>query len=320
MKFEQLKQSLRQEVKPIYYLYGEDEFLKTNAINLICAEVNNFDKLNTITLNAEDIDAKKFSDTCNTFGFFGKKVVILKDSDSKKNSTLVEAVKDYVKSPNLNSVLIIVESFDNQNFESVKSLVEEVDCNRLSNIILQKWIINKTKGKVEISVNAIKKLIDYCNGYLSKINLELEKLISYCNTIIAENDIELLVTKDLEYNIFEFTESLGKGDKTKALKIYNDLMQDKKLAPTILNLISSHFRRLFYVAITKLSLEEISGYLKIKPYAVKKLYEQSVKFSPIVLKNIVEQCEKLDTGIKTGEYNYFSATNYLINFILASGK
>lgn len=320
MKFEELKQNLKSNISSVYYIYGEDEYLKTNAINLICEAVNGSDKLNTFTMQSDEVDAKSLIDTCNTFGFFGKKVVILKDSDSKKNSSIVNALKSYIKNPNPNTVLIIVELYDNSSLSIFKDLVTNVDCSRLSQELLKKWISNKIKGKCNIMTDALSKLIDYTNGYLYKINLELDKLISYCGDVITKADVENLVTKDLEYNVFEFTESLGKGNKERALVIFNSMMEDKKSAPMVLNLISAHFRRLFYVAITKLSLEDIASYLSIKTFAVKKLYEQSRQFSPVVLKDIVEKCEELDSGIKTGIYNYNSATNYLVNFILVNSK
>lgn len=317
MKFEELKQSLKNNISSVYYVYGEDEYLKTNAINLICNAVNGGDKLNTFNLQSDEVDAKVLLDTCNTFGFFGKKVVVLKDSDSKKNAGVVNALKSYVKSPNNNTVLIIVELYDNSSLSVFKDVVTNVDCSRLSPELLKRWIASKLKGKCNIISDALSKLIDYTNGYLYKINLELDKLMAYCKDVITVEDVEKLVSKDLEFNIFEFTESLGKGDKEKALVIYNYMMDDKKSAPMVLNLIANHFRRLFYVAISKLTLEEIASYLAIKPFAVKKLYEQSKKFSPVVLKNIVEKCEELDTGIKTGTYNYNSATDYLVDYILS---
>lgn len=320
MKFEELKQNLKSNILSVYYVYGEDEYLKTNAINLICEAVNRCDKLNTFTMQSDEVDAKNLIDTCNTFGFFGKKVVILKDSDSKKNASIVNALKSYIKNPNANTVLVIVELYDNSGLSVFKDLVTNVDCSRLNPELLKKWISNKIKGKCNIMTDALATLIDYTNGYLYKINLELDKLISYCGDVIKKEDVENLVTKDLEYNVFEFTESLGKGNKERALVIFNSMMDDKKSAPMVLNLISAHFRRLFYVAITKLSLEEIANYLAIKTFAVKKLYEQSRQFSPVILKNIVEKCEELDSGIKTGVYNYNSATNYLVNFILANSK
>ena len=137
---------------------------------------------------------------------------------------------------------------------------------------------------------------------------------------ITLEDIELLVTKDLEYNIFEFTENLGKGNKDRALKIFRDLMEDKKIAPGLLSMISNHFRRLFYASITKSSTEDIANYLGIKDFAVKKLQEQTRRFTPVMLKNILQKCEETDSLVKTGNLQYNTAIKILVDYILTVAK
>jgi len=54
-----------------------------------------------------------------------------------------------------------------------------------------------------IGLNAINKLIDFCDGYMIKVNLELDKLINYKlnEKEILEKDIEEFVTKSEEYQI-----------------------------------------------------------------------------------------------------------------------
>ena len=319
MKFQELKLNLKNNIQPIYLLFGEDLFLKNNSINLIidALKENNLDRVN---LTTEDIDGIKLVDLCNTYSFFGKKLVVLKEVEGKKANNLLTKIKEYSKNVNESTILIIVGLDGSDYFSPQKLPVTSIDCSRLNNDLLSKWVVNKVKEKKQIEKEAITKLIDYCNGYLSRIDIELSKLIDYCDEIITSKDVEEMVVKDLEYNIFEFTENLGKGNKEKALKIFKDLMFDKKASSSVLSLIQNHFRRLFYVAVTKLPIEEIASYLKIKEFAVKKLYEQTKSFSPVILKNIIEMCENIDAKIKTGEIPYNSGVTNLVNFILISAK
>lgn len=319
MKFQDLKNSLKNKIEPVYLINGEDEFLKNYSIQLIKNAVIK-DDINLNVLSTDELDIKKFIDICNMYSFFGKKVVVLKESDGQKNSNLISKIKEYIKTPNSSTVLIIVAMFDSKFFDNLKGLVVEIDCSRLSDDLLIRWIVNKVGNKKKISIEAAKLLIDYCNHYLSRIDVEIDKLVAYCEQEIKKEDIQLLVNKDLEYNIFEFAESLGKGNKVKAYQIFEDLINDKKTESSVLSLIQNHFRRLFYVSISRLNNQEIAQYLGIKEFAVKKLKEQVVKFSPIILKNIVQQCEIIDNNIKNGESLYLTSVKNLVNYILINVK
>lgn len=321
MKFQELKQNLKNRIANVYYLYGEDEFLKSNAKQIIWQFVNGLDKLNCIELTTEDCSATKLADTCNTYGFFGKKLVVLKENAGKKDAGLINKIKEFNLQENNCSVLIVIQDEDSAFFDALKQEIVSIDCSRLDETLLIKWIANKVNGRATISYNASKMLIDYCNRFLGKIDVELEKLIAYVgNAEITSEDIDNMVVKDLEYNVFELTENLAKGNKGRAIKIFNDMLEDKKQNTSILPLIGNHFRRLFYVSITKMPIDEISSYLGVKPFAVKKLMEQTVRFSPKTLKEIVEKIESIESGFKTGKLSYELSIKYLFNFILDSVK
>lgn len=316
MRFQELKQSLKIQVDPIYLLYGDDEFVKNSAKNLIVTPIINGNTINITTFNTDEIDVGKVIDTLNTFSFFGKRVVVINEIEGKKDTKLINEIKNYARNPNKECVLVIIGSL-NTTFDVLKDVVTMVDCNRLDDELISKWIIHKISGKVDISSNTIYKLIDYCNGYLGRINLELNKLLNYSEGEIKSDDVDKLVIKDIEYNIYELAESLGTCKKEKAITIFNDLINDKKQSSSVLLLIANHFRRLFYVSVTKDTNEQIADYLGIKPYAVKKLKEQQVNFSPKVLMDIVRDCEEIDVATKTGKSNYISSMNLFMTKLLS---
>lgn len=316
MKFQELKQSLKLSVSPIYLISGEDEFLKTSSKNLIKNAVIGENDINLLTLNTDEIDEKKLIDSLNTFSFFGNRLVILNEIEGKKDTKLLNAIKGYAKNPNEQCVLVIMCAI-NTNLDSLKDCTNFVDCNRLDNALLTKWIVHKINGTRKITSSTVLKIIDFCNGYLGRIDLEMNKLISFTKDEITEQDVESLVVKDIEYSIFELTESIGTKNKVRAMQIFNDLMNDKKQMTSVLQLIANHFRRLFYVSVTKDTNEQIGAYLGIKPYAVKKLKEQQVNFSPKLLMVIVRDCNQIDVDTKTGKVNYATSMNLFMTKLLA---
>lgn len=330
MKFVELKSSLKNEILPCYLVQGEDDFLCNSSLNLIERQMfgeimrNN---LNKQVISTENIDANKFIDILNTVPFFAKqKLVILKQYDDKVSNDIISQLKNYLLSPSSSTVLVIYALNSSDAFKSLKNNVTVVDCSRLDKKNITGWVLAKLKNtkkmvdntevSVTINADALDLLIDYTNGYLSKISMEIDKLIAYTTTTITKQDVENLVSKDLEYSIFELTEAIGQGNKTKAVMIKNDLMSNRKTFNTTLSVCSSFFRRLFLSITSPLPNSEIASMLGVKEYAITKSKEIAKKFGAKTLKQIVELCADLDYKTKTSEMSLENATDYLLAFVL----
>lgn len=318
MKFTELKKHLTTEIKNCYSLYGDDAFLCENSIELIEKKLfgdiirNNINKQ---VFSTENIDAVKFIDTLNTMPFFAeKKLVILKEYDSKKNSEIVSHLQNYLKAPNPSTTLVIYRLYESENL-NFKQNIENVDCNRLETIYLNAFIkqkLAKLSTPTTITEEAINLLIDYTNGYLSKINLELDKLVPYTNGNITTSAIEQIVSKDLEYSIYELTDSLANGKFEKAQQIKQSLLSNKKTSGSVLSLVQNFFRRLFYATISNGTNKEIADQLKVKEFAILKAKPLAKKFGAKNLKTIMELCADLDFKTKTSQITVENATELLI--------
>ena len=316
MKFTELKKHLLTQVKSAYSLYGDDSFLCENSIELIEKKLfgeilrNN---LNKQVFSTENIDISNFINALNTLPFFAeKKLVILKEYDNKKNNELYSHLESYLKNPSESTVLIIHRLFESEAL-NLKQNIEAVDCNRLDKLFVNAFIKQKlTKQNATIEDDAALTLIDYTNGYLSKINLELDKLVPYTNGKITKNSVEQIVSKDLEYSIFELTDSLANGNFFKAQQIKQNLLENKKTSGSVLGLIQNFFRRMFYATITTEPISEIATQLKVKEFAITKAKNLGKKFGALNLKKIMELCAELDYKTKTSQITVENATELLI--------
>lgn len=326
MKFTELKANLNKEVLPCYLIKGEDYFLCEHSINLIEQKIFGTilrTNLNKQTFSTENLDVTKFIDTLNTMPFFAeKKLVILKEYECKNSNEIISQLKEYIKNPNPSTVLVIFALNTLDFFKPLLDKVEVIDCSRLEISILKKWISQKLKSKTinniqpTITPDATDTLINYTNGYLTKIDKELDKLINYSGGNIEKSHVENLVPKDLEYSIFELTNCIVNGSYDKAELIKNDLMSNRKTLPSVMPLISNYFRRLFYSLISEGTTKEIASKLGIKEYAVIKAKEQARKFGAKKLKEIVELSANLDYKTKTSVVSVENATNLLFAKIL----
>lgn len=330
MKFVELKKHiLAGDLYCCYNIYGDDGFLMDSSLSFFFKFVANNMELSRTVLGMENFDANLMISNLNTSSFLGgRKVVILRGVDEGKEKMICDAILSYQKNPSPENILVITSKnslFDEkklQNLNKNNKFFCNVDCNRLeeNNIVL--WLEMALREKnIKISEPAKTLLINYTNGYLSRINIELDKLASFCGgREINADDVKLLVQKDLEYSVFELTENLSLGNSKETYEILNDMLMDKKVAPSVFLLIQNHFRRMFYSAITPKTNLQISEELGVKEFAVKKAKTQSQNFSKVTLKNIIELCADLDYKIKTSQISYLNAVSYLVGYILTNKK
>lgn len=313
MKFIDLKNKLKnEETLPAYLVKGDDEYVKSLAINmLVNAVVQDFSELNSTIVYSESIEPSKIIDACNTLPFMSnKKIVVVKETEKKLATELAGLIKEYLKNPNSSTVLVLVNGEDSC---FSKLPIEVVDCNRLDAYTLTNYIKQKVKkSNKQIDDVAIKNLLEYTNFYLGKIENELDKILSMNIDVVTTKEIESNVNKDLEYTAFELTDCISSRNYNKALKIIEDLMSDYKANKTILSLLKSHFRRLMYVSLSKGTNKEIGDFLGVKEYAIDRARVVAKSFRKMTLIKINKLIDDTDFMIKSGKLIFETGINNLI--------
>lgn len=322
MKFENLKTSLQKEIKPAYFIGGEDSFLVYWSLDLIEKACNlNFPDFNKVIFSGEDFDAQAIVESAQVMPIGDNyRLIVVKDYLNKKNEKEKKIILEYLKNPVSSTCIVFFATSSNDFYMSFVNSVEYVDCSKLDPATLQKWVsMTVKKAGKKITVEACNTLLEFCNYSLTKINSEIQKLIAYIgeNETIEKVDILQIVSKDAEYVIFELTEALSKRDGTAAYKIIDKLLEGKDTPTSIISIITNHFRRLFYSSISVgLTNSDLARNLNVKEYAIVKAKEQSKLFTKMTLKNIYDLCVEVDYQIKSGGMEGVNALNYLVASIL----
>lgn len=326
MLFKDLKKSLQENISNCYILScgkdKEDLYLKSSCINNIKnATIKEFTDLNLQVFTTETLNAENVKKALQTLPFLSeKKLIIIKENETVKNKEVISFLSQYVLDPVSSSVLLIDEC-ENSGFTELenKNNVCVVDCSRVEKNILENFVLRTCKNHgFQIENQAIDKLIDFCDGYMSKIDIELDKLISFKlnEKNITCEDINENVSKSDEYQIFELTNSLFSKNAEKALFIVDDIIKNKKNVASILGLIFNHLRRSFYVKISKDNISDVAKMLEIKEFAVKKLKEQTTNISAKKLKEMLVLCKETDFKIKSGNLDLVTGIYNLVFTIL----
>lgn len=251
----------------LYLLYGEEKYLISHYTNKLIdvaldGTINDF---NFKKFKASDMSVDSLEEFIEVLPFLSsKKCVVVSDLEIEKfNVTEIKKLKEIVSKIPETTVLIISQSnieantYKSSKWNSFIKLIEKhgnaVNLKKLSRLSLEKQIINWAKKlNLNISQNSIEKLIEYCGDDLLNLRSELEKLSAFVdNREITEDDIELLVSKKAEANVFDLTKSVSQNNYDRALKILHVLLEKKEEPVAILSLLASNYIDMYRVKVAK---------------------------------------------------------------------
>lgn len=292
----------------IYVFEGKNSFLVNQKVEEKIKSLA-VDPFNVIHYDLNDTDHNQVLEDLRTVTFFfDKKVIVVKN--------ILEVIEtkeweQYFKNPNPDVYLIIIlkELVENKS-EIEKLLFKYAYVEKIQDLNKEEYPkfvkdIFKAEG-YEISSAAIDNLLERTNYDFDLLSQEKEKLIMFTfdSKEITEKDVRLLVSRNLEENIYELTNALLFSDKAKTIQIFYDLTTQNEDPIRILNNIVSKVRELLH---TKLLIKkgytqnELADHFQIKSgrayYLVKNANSVDIK----VLENMLEQLAKLDFEIKSGK-------------------
>lgn len=320
MKFVELKKFLKQGFYNNYLLYGNDSYLLKKSYELIKESKNFEPELLNISVFTENIDGKEVVKALQTMPIMSEYRLVYVDLSGKTDFANSNEVINYFNNCNPNAILVI-NAGENKNIYDIFKVanLEVIDCNKLDEKILFAFILNEfKKANKTITPLAMKLLCEFCLYNLTNIVAEIAKLIAFVGEreTVEENDVNLIVTKNVDYQIFDLTENLAKKDAQKVYSVLQEIRAKKDNEKLILPLIYSHFRRLLHTKLNSENLTETAKLLKVKEYAVSVALKQSKLFSQKMLKQINDLCLELDYAVKNGDMLNENAIEYLILQIL----
>ena len=309
-----LKTRLQKEVKKAYLVSGDDFYLFEKAISMIRSALKiNFGEMNISYFDDDNFVPIKVVEACDMLPIGDESRLVVIKNVSKVTENDKKVLEKYLESPNPSSTLVILDFYG--KFESIKRNIDFVDAKRMDKMMISRIVFSELerRGK-QISPEALDALIEACNSYLTKIMNELDKLCYYTmqGELITKKVIDNLVTKDIEYTVFELTDALSQRNADKSIALLNLMSKEQGT----LSLISNHFRRLFYISVSDMSNAELATYLGVKEYAILKARKQVNNFSKAQLKKIVNLTEEVDFFTKSGKMQAENALYYLVFNIL----
>ena len=314
MKFQELKKNLVNALPNLFFIKGEDAFLRDKAVEMIVSRAVKLKELNALFYDDESTDMVAIVNSCRAMPMMDEhRVVVLRDILVKKSEDLAP-ILEYLKNPTSTTILVILVSSNSTLYKKIEDQAVVVDCGYLDKVMLSKLVVTElAKRSVQIQQNALDALIEFCNYDYMRINNEIIKLANLVeNGLVTLSVVEENVAKDVEYDIFELTNAVAEKNGKTAISIIKNLLLRKEPPQKLLIMMQNSFRRMFFAMSSKESNEEVATLLNVKPYAVKKAREQGAKFGIAKLKKCMDLGAMLDFNVKNGK---ITDENALVNYV-----
>ena len=311
-----------------YLIYGLEYYLIDEKIKEIMKN-NNLTNDNIIRYNLDEDSIFSFLVEASTVSMFSDKKLIICDNSSflSANKSIsdeeLNELNKYISNPFPDVYIVFI--VNSEKLDQRKKITKELikvskvyDCNKIDSYNLNSYITNYIKDSgYGISSSSVELIISKVGLDLSNIMKELEKLFIYKGNDkkITKEDIEDVITNNLENNIFNLVNSIVNKDSSKIMKYYNDLIKVGEDPIKILITLSNQFRLIISVKMMRksgYSEQEIISTLKEHPYRIKLAMNNNYSIEDI--KKIMIRLSELDYDIVTGKKDkFFGMEMFLLN-------
>jgi len=303
MKFIELNKNLKENVKPLYNIKGDDFYLVKQAVsNIKSFLIKDFEEFNFVSLDAEKMKKEQVYEQIATLPIGNDfRLVIL----NKPGNDIVEFLNKSTFDDN--TTVIVCVGADKLTAGEV------VDCSKLDRVDLTKYILNNlTKAKLSIEERALDYLIDATNGNMSQLVNELGKITAYCVDIevITMDVVTNLVSNTSEHAIYMLTNAIDNKNYSSYQTILNNLSKTQTQGE-IFSYMGKYFKRMQYICLSKYD-EELAQILNIKPYAIAMARKNISKNGMKYYLGLYEKYVELDYKIKSGKITPANALYELI--------
>ena len=292
-------------MKNNYLIISDDKITIDIAIKDIIKKINISD-LEIIKHSYDEFDIDSLLEELNTCNFLSTCKLIIYENCmflSKDTDKKIKELKKYLDNPADNYLIMINDSLSER--KEIKDILNNVEV--INNKVNIDKIIKDSLGEFKMDSKTINYLISYCLNNNEKIINELEKLKCYkldeSDKNITIDDINKVVIRDYNDDIFDLVNKIIKHDKNKAFELFYRLLGKEKDAVNIIASVSGSIRNLYSTKVLyekKYKEHEIVDILKIKPYAVQIALENSYNYSSKKLLYLLNLLSDIDYKTKSG--------------------
>ena len=323
MKYKEFFGKIKNDsIAPAYLFVGEEVYMMDLALERL--KENYVDKslesLNFSRIQGKDGTLDRLINACETLPFMAsKKIVLVRDISAFLKALSPKEEKDfyqYMDSLGEHICLILMDdnSSVKKNYKIYKHFNKKnqvVEFGKLTDRDLNQWVLSllRKHGKTMLAsdINYFLQLSSYRSRNITVSLFELEnallKLINYVkDKEITREDIDIVLIKSIDTNIFELLDAINQSDAEKALSIFNEMYMTNEPILGMLGMITRQVRLMLSYQLYRqkgYGDSSIQAKLGIGNYEYRIIKSRSRKFTVNQLENIMKELLNVDIKIKT---------------------
>jgi len=315
-----------------YVLHGTEEFRRSEEIARFKQEIakDGMGDLNIITLDGRRLEVQELINVCSAVPFLTDRRLIItegflerfeparpsgkssdqsltKDHDEQRLSAFLAKMPPttrlvFLENKTLsrrNPILMLAKSEQNGYVKAFEPLQATQ---------LEAWLSQRAREKgVTIEREAARLLAESVSNDLRRLDREIEKLAGYADyqRSITVQDVQNLVSADLQHDIFALVDALGSRKPRLAMHHLQTAQGTRANELYVLSMIARQVRLILaakdLAEVQKRSPQEVQSALHISHgFIVKKLLSQAQQFTLDELQSLQRHILQTDQSIKTG--------------------
>lgn len=316
-------------LQPLYVFYGEEEYLKELYIKKIIDMVPDagLEEFNRITISGQ-VNYSEYDEAWEGMPMMtDKRTLLIRDSNiftiTKKGDVVPpnEEQRGFwlEKFKRLSDDTVVI--FCEKNTDGRSSLLKAakkagfaVECKYMSLPDLKAWVVKEAlKAGKKIDDKLAEYLVSIVDEGLNNLEHELNKLLAYCDDTITKTDIDKVVSKAVQVQIFDITDGITEGNAAKVFRILNDLRTQKQSAFGILYLIYSNVEKMLHLKLAGATNQnEAAKLLGTTSWIASRYVRAAAGFSEAALSQLVTRVPEIDYEIKSGVITEWQALEQYI--------
>lgn len=316
----------------LYIIHGNQPYTIQHRFKAIAKDVlGTPDEMNFIKLDANEVDFQTIIDeaTLTPLGYDNKVVVVENCNFLVKETKALKDTKEYKEFLNylshideMTTLILVAYESEIDKKSSVVSIAEEkgrvLSLGAVSEDQWLEYVYSLVKkNEAEIDKDAASELAKRTAGDVALLRNTVTKLILY-TPHITYADINLMVEKPLEENVFLIYNNLISKKEDFAVKIYRDLVAQNVEPVRIISTLANQFRLLHevkYLVSQKMNAKEIADTLKINEKRAMVISRQVYNIDDKKIRRTLDELYNLDFQIKSGQVDrHYALELFLIKF------
>ncbi len=304
--------------KPLYLLVGEEEFQINEILEKFRAvflKDENSRQFSFESWEGEALNASSLIASLETLpGLFDSSEttrLVFCQRFEKASPTALELLDKYFASPNPSTCFVMVASKIDKRKAWVKTVVKNGDSVEVAEPYDRDWpkwhSYFEKKAAKKIETAAWDRLVESGQRTLSLVWGEVDKAAVFIGEkpTISEEDVKALTSGIGVGDVFQFAEDVVMGNKFKAMKQFENLLQSGENEIKILSILVRQYRlveqTLFLTQNGVTDSKTIAGKIGVHPFFVGKILTQSKKHTLTSVGSALTKLSDIDYRLKTGQ-------------------